>query len=322
MLLGTIRRCFVGIVCLACCLISNKAAAQADLPASAISHYIMAVLYEQDGDIDRAIEEYQKVLRSDQKSLLIHLRLAASYIKAGNSTKAVLELKRAAKFEPEAVEPHVILALLYTSENKPELAGSEYELALKNAVKLEPRNIDIYKSLGMVYLRQKRFQDAKGVYSLIIEIAPEDAGAHFYLGGVYGILNSHALEEQEIKRSLELQPEYPEALNYLAFLYADQNKNLDQAEAMIKKALEFDPENGAYLDTLGWVYFRKSRFIQARDILEKAAQLLEDPVIFDHLAQVYLKLGQSEKASDFRSKALKLDPEQNKISKDLPVIIK
>ncbi|KKU44508.1 MAG: Pyridine nucleotide-disulfide oxidoreductase, partial [Microgenomates group bacterium GW2011_GWA2_46_7] len=58
----------------------------------------------------------------------------------------------------------------------------------------------------------------------------------------------------------ELGPDNPEALNYLGYIYAEENRNLDEAEQLVKKALDIDPDNGAYLDSLGWVYYKKGVF--------------------------------------------------------------
>jgi Tfp pilus assembly protein PilF len=112
---------------------------------------------------------------------------------------------------------------------------------------------------------------------------------------------------------LELKPDYHEALNFLGYLYVDENKYLDQAGVMIKKALELDPGNGAYIDSLGWFYFKKAKFREAVIELEKASSLLEDAVIYDHLGDAYLKVNDIEKAKLNWQKSLKLDPSQEKV---------
>lgn len=277
----------------------------------------MAVMYEDLGDIDRAIQEYKKALKADNKSSVIHLNLAASLIKKNDIPRAIEELNLIVSFDPEAIEPHAILAILYSSQNKPDLATAEYEKALKCASKLEPKNIDIYKSLGAIYLQQKKIKAALDTYRLILNLSPNDAGAHFYLGSIYNELKNNKKAEIELKRAIELKPDYHEALNFLGYLYVEENKNLDQAEAMIKKALEMEPNNGAYIDSLGWFYFKKGKFKEAIKELEKAISLLEDPVIFDHLGDAYLKINDLEKAKLNWQDSLKLDAKQDKVKKKL-----
>jgi tetratricopeptide (TPR) repeat protein len=279
-------------------------------------------MYDDLGDIDKAIQEYKRALKIDYANSIIHLNLAASHIKKNEISEAINELNLAVKFDPEAVEPHAILALLYFSQNKVELATSEYETALKNASLLNPKNIDIYKNLGVVYLQQKKFKDAQNTYRLILDLAPQDASAHFYMANIYDELKDRPAAEKELKKALELSPDYHEALNYLGYLYVEENKNLDQAEAMIKKALEMEPNNGAYIDSLGWLYFRQGKFKEALKELERAIVLLEDPVIYDHLGDAYLKMQDIEKSRDAWQKSLKLKPEQEKVQKKLEVLNK
>lgn len=286
----------------------------------ALSHYIMGVLYEDLGDVDRAIREYKLALRVERESAVIHLNLASGYIKKSDFPKAIEELKIAALLDPQAIEPHAILAILYSTQDKTDLATGEYERALKNASLLQPSNIDIYKNLGLIYLRQKRFKDAEQVYRVLVGLMPESEEAHLCLGSVYSELKQNELSEQELKRALALKPDYHPALNALGYLYVEWSKNLDQAEGVIKKAIELDPNNGAYLDSLGWLYFKKGAFKQALELLEKASALLADPVIYDHLGDAYLQMGDSVKAKDAWQLALKLDPELGQVKKKIEAL--
>ena len=264
-----------------------------------MTHYILGSIYERTGDIDKAIPEYEKALRQDNKNAHIHLSLGTAFLKKNDVPKALEELNLASKYDPEAVEPHAILALLYFSQENPAAAGKEYETALTKASQLEPANINIYKSLGAVYLHNKNFTAAENTFKLILSLTPKDAEAFFYLANIYD------------------EPEYAQALNYLGYFYAEQNRLLPQAQALIKKALEIEPENGAYVDSLGWVYFRQGKVKEAVVELERAKTMLEDPVIYDHLGDAYLKLKDLVKAKENYEISLKLDNSQANIIKKL-----
>ena len=292
--------------------INTKAAALDKKASSALSHYIMAVMYESLNQIDKSIEEYRKAVKLDYKNSVIHLNLASSYIKNKEPEKAINELKLTAELEPEAVEPHAILALLYSSQNKVQESNQEYEMALKNASKLQPENIDIYKSLAVVYLKQQKLKEAQDTYKLILDLSPSDAQAHFYLASIYEESKDRVRAEEELKKAIELKPDYQEALNYLGYLYVEENKNLNQAETMIRKASEIEPDNGAYIDSLGWLYFKQGKFQEAIKELGRASILLKDPVIFDHLGDVYFKIGDMEKAKISWQNSLDLDSKQGK----------
>jgi len=282
-----------------------------------MAHYILGSVYEKTGDIDKAIQEYEKALRQDNKNAHIHLSLGTAFLKKNNVPKALEELNLASKYDPDAVEPHAILALLYFSQENPAAAGKEYETALTKASQLEPENINIYKSLGAVYLHNKDYAAAENTFKLILSLTPKDAEAFFYLANIYDETGRDSLVEQTLKLSLEIEPGYAQALNYLGYFYAEQNRSLPQALALIKKALEIEPENGAYVDSLGWVYFKQGRVKEAIVELERAKTMLEDPVIYDHLGDAYLKLKDSVKAKENWERSLKLDNSQANVTNKL-----
>ena len=286
-----------------------------------LSHYIMGVYCEDLGDIDGSIQQYQKALARDPGSSLLHLNLASSFIKKNDALKAIDQLKQASNLAPEAVEPHLVLAVVYATQNKPDLAVAEYALALTNATKLEPKNIELYKSLGVIYLQQNKRKEAEGIFKLVVNMAADDPQAHFYLGSIYYDSKDYAAAEKELKYAFKLKPDYHEALNFLGYSYLEQDKEINRAGELIRKALSGDPENGAYIDSLGWYFFKKGKFKEAVENLEKAASCLSDPVIYEHLGDVYLKLGELDNAKLNWGKSLKLDASQEKVKEKLQKII-
>jgi len=282
-----------------------------------LSRYIVGAYYEGLGDLDGAVGEYQKALEADPQSSLLHLNLASVFIQKNNPVLAIQELKQSISLAPEEVQPHALLALVYAAQDKADLAAGEYTLALENATKTEPENIDIYKSLGVIYLQQKKLKQAEGIFKLIVNMAPADALAHFYLSSIYYDLKDYSSVEKELKSAVKLKPDYHEALNFLGYFYLEQDKNIDPAGSLIRQALVFEPENGAYLDSLGWFYYKKGKFKEALSHLEKAASLLSDPVIYDHLGDVFLKLGNADNAKLNWEKSLKLDAQADQVKAKL-----
>ncbi|MCX5699706.1 MAG: tetratricopeptide repeat protein [Candidatus Omnitrophica bacterium] len=310
-----------GVICFCLTLASSVLPAQAldthKEETRSLSHYIVGVYCEGLGDLEGAVGEYQKSLEADPGSSWLHLNLALVFIQKDNPVLAIKELKQSIEFAPEIVQPHALLALVYAAQDKADLADGEYILALQNATKFEPENIDIYKGLGAIYLQQKKLKQAEGIFKLILNLAPADAQAHFYLGSIYYNLEDYPSVEKELKSAVKLKPDYPEALNFLGYFYLQQGKNIDQAGLMIKRALVFEPENGAYLDSLGWFYYKKGSFQEALSHLERAASFLTDPEIYDHLGDVFLKLGNLDSAKLNWEKSLKLDSQSAKVKAKL-----
>jgi tetratricopeptide (TPR) repeat protein len=208
---------------------------------------------------------------------------------------------------------------LYTSQNKIDLATREFEIALKKAAGLNPKNADIYKSLGAIYVKQSKLKEAEGMFRMAADLVPNDAEIHFYLGTIYNELKNYSLAEKEFSRATELNPDFHEALNSLGYLLVEQSKDLERAGQLIRKALVSDPDNGAYVDSLGWYYFKKGNLQEALKEVSRASALIEDPVVYEHLGDIYLKLGDPEKARLNWQKSLKLDPSRealkNKINR-------
>jgi tetratricopeptide (TPR) repeat protein len=122
------------------------------------------------------------------------------------------------------------------------------------------------------------------------------------------------------RKSISLDPaNAAEAYNYVAFMWAEHNMHLDEAEDMVGRALQFDPNNGAFLDTLGWIHYRQGKFENAVAELLRASQNLTrpDPIVFEHIGDAYSKLNRVPQALDFWQKAMALSPENKLLAEKI-----
>lgn len=111
---------------------------------------------------------------------------------------------------------------------------------------------------------------------------------------------------------------YVDALNYLAYMWAERGQELDQALSYVQRALEANPKSEAYIDTLGWIYFMQERYEEALQEISRALDLRpEDPTITDHMGDVQEKLGKPEEAVSWWRKSFVLDPENEKVAEKL-----
>jgi len=120
--------------------------------------------------------------------------------------------------------------------------------------------------------------------------------------------------EAAVRDVLAREPENPVALNFLGYLFADHDKNLDEAVQLILKALALEPDNAAFIDSLGWAYFRMGKLPEARANLERAIHLSGgDPVIYEHLGDVYRDMQLKDLARDTYKKSLSYDKSNERV---------
>jgi tetratricopeptide (TPR) repeat protein len=158
-----------------------------------------------------------------------------------------------------------------------------------------PEDRQVHLGLTQMYERHKRWAEAESELAEAEKLTEGGDGAeyiHFLRGALYERQKKFERAEAEFRRVIEINPESALALNYLGYMFADQNTKLEEAVELIERALKLDPYNGAYLDSLGWAYFRLGKLELAEEYLLRALQRLSrDPTIHDHLGDVYFKTG-------------------------------
>ncbi len=259
-------------------------------PARFETQELLAELYEQKGDIDKALEHYEQGLLLDTSEPKNYLRVAVMLLRTKRFDKAVDTMRDARKRFPDLPQITFTLALSLSKAKQHTDAMTTFAEAQAEAQNTheELLDADFYLEYGA---------------------AAEQAG-----------LTDKAAEL--LKRAIELDPpNAAQAYNYLGYMWVDRGENLDEAGEMIRKAVEMEPENAAFIDSLGWFYFKKGEHEKALKELLRAAENLkpDDAVVFDHIGDAYLALGKTPEALLYWQKALALEKENKKISEKIEV---
>ena len=244
--------------------------------------------------LDEAKAQFAKVAANYEQSLLINPNHAGTYLRLAELLLGPLK-------DPEP-------AVKFLTEARRRFAGAP----------------EIAYYLAIAQREAKQIQQAVATFEEALHEAELDQddeiiNAKFYFN--YGATAEQAgLYEKAadlLRKSIALDPaNAAEAYNYLGYMWADHNMHLDEAEETIRRALEIEPNNGSYLDSLGWVEFRKGKFDQALADLLRAAKNIdrEDPIVFEHIGDTYLKLNRVPEALESWQKALKLDPKNKSLA--------
>ncbi|MBN2310450.1 MAG: tetratricopeptide repeat protein [Candidatus Hydrogenedentes bacterium] len=171
------------------------------------------------------------------------------------------------------------------------------------------KRVDLVLARALMAL--DRHEEAGAVLLSSLDEHGTDLWLHYGLAEVYEALDDVKGVEKHLKVCLELEPDNPDTMNFLGYMYAEAGIKLDQAERLLNRALSMDPGNGFYLDSLGWVYYKKGKARKAVELIRQAILAMEsdDAILRAHLGDAYLLRGEVEKALAQWARALRLDPD-------------
>lgn len=249
-----------------------------DNPLRFATFELLGELYEQKGDLDKALANYQHSMLLDASEPNNHLRIAELQARLKKFDDAIETARVARAKFPDDPKTLYLLAIVLSQAKKHTEAMTAFAAAQAEfeANHEELLNSSFYFAYGM---------------------AAEQAG-----------LTEKAAEL--LKKSIELDPSSAaQTYNYLGYMWIDRGENLDEAGKMIQKALEMEPENGAFVDSLGWYYYKAGEFDKALKELLRAVKLItpEDAVVFEHLGDVYQAMGNTAEAVRSWEKSLTIE---------------
>jgi Tfp pilus assembly protein PilF len=176
---------------------------------------------------------------------------------------------------PPPADEHVRLAAAYERDGKPDLARLSYEAALRRD--------------------------------------PSHPGAHLGLGNLAAARGDLAEAERRYRLALARDPNLPDALNNLAWVYLQRRERYEEAAGLARRALERGPARAAYYgDTLGIALTRAGRPAEGLAALERALAAAPPQhealrgEILGHMAEAYRALGRGADAERAEQEARRL----------------
>ena len=237
---------------------------------------LAADLLEQMGQYDLAVAEYAKISPSSSYFLSSELGRVGA-LRGGGKTEAALEV------------------LYYLSREFSDIGI-------------------VHNSLGDFLRREERYSEAKIAYDRAVDIYRENNNVSWVVLYARGITHERLQEwdkaESDFRNALTINPDQANVLNYLGYSLIDRGEKLDEAMTMIEKAVSLQPESGYIVDSLAWGLFKLGKYETAIPHMEKAAELMPvDPIVTDHLGDLYWAVGRQLEAKFQWRRALSFDPE-------------
>ena len=142
----------------------------------------------------------------------------------------------------------------------------------------------------------KRYDESYKLLSQALASTPDSVPLLYDTAMAAERLNQVAVMEKQLRRIIELKPDYAHAYNALGYSLADRNLRLQEALQLIEKAHALAPDDAFILDSLGWVHFRLGDLKLAREHLQRAYDARPDAEVAVHLAEVLWTSGEQDAA--------------------------
>jgi tetratricopeptide (TPR) repeat protein len=267
--------------------------------------YVRAELHRRSGRADQAMEDYSRVIKTDNTHDEALLSRAALLRQAGKRTEALSDLNAAHALDSQLVPVLLARAAIYYEMDQdtlalldcnrllridttrasvwamrgevflslgyPEYSLNDYGVALK----LDPEHTASYFGRGKVYEAIRRFDKAIEDYQQYLKRGRNDADVFIRLAQNYVWLGGHAAEALDaLERALALKPGNTKALLDRGRLYSTMNEHR-KALADFSAVIAKDSLNGD-----AW-YLRGSAYGTLSQLDTAAARSLLDSAVSD-----------------------------------------
>jgi tetratricopeptide (TPR) repeat protein len=314
---------------------------------------ILADVYLDQKQFQKAINLYENLLSRGIKNPEIKLRIGIGFFGLTEHDSTLIQ-KAEGLFKdllneiPNDWRPCWYLGALAANQHKDSLAGTYFE----QVTKLEEHHADAWWFFGSSLFEQGKYNKLLEAMTQAQKALPNDFRFYLLQGlaltrmeiqedAVQPLLKAYKLNSKDLntlstlaltldglhrfeesdslyEEGLKLDPKSALLLNNYGYSLAERGLQLQRALEMSKQAVTAEPDNSAYLDTYGWIFFRLEKYSDAAVYIEKSiAAGKASAVVHEHLGDVYLKLGQKERAIELWKKALEMDSKNEAVKEKI-----
>ncbi|MGB5420696.1 MAG: tetratricopeptide repeat protein [Desulfobacterales bacterium] len=240
-------------------------------------------LYDE-GEYQKAIDEYKTALKLNPKDANLHNSLGVCYGVTGEFVSAMTQFKEAMALDAEEALAHYNAGLVH-------LLLDERDKARAHLLEIDnrPHNLlEVRLQLGKLYLEDGQPEKGRIYLEKAAAMQPQSSAVHALIGECYAALDRRDEAVAAYKKSLRLNANDAASLSGLGWLYHVMGKNADIAKLFCRHSTAIAPRNGLFHHRLGCLYLKASRLSEARDEFQKAVELGYDST--EQLAEVQSRL--------------------------------
>ena len=173
-----------------------------------------------------------------------------------------------------------------------------------------------------IYKRFKNYKKAVDYYSKVLSEVDKNTSTFadilYRRGGSYERMGDYERADIDLLKSIEIRPDDPYALNYLAYSWLERNYKIEEAIQMLDKAYNEKANDPYITDSVGWGYYLIGDYQNAEKYLRKAVELMpDDPIVNDHYGDVLWQLNRKMQASYFWKNVLEFEDTDEEMRKDI-----
>jgi hypothetical protein len=159
---------------------------------------------------------------------------------------------------------------------------ADCETYLQKALSLDPDLAMANASLGMLRVRQGKSDEARKSLERAVTASSQNYLIHYYYAYALSREGNRDMEtvmgfapetatimRSELKRAIELRPDFPESYSLLAFVNLVTNNELDETIQLLMGALAGSPGSNELVFMLAQLQMRKEDFKAARQLIDK-----------------------------------------------------
>lgn len=255
-------------------------------------------------DKKAALETYHAAIRVDSQNARAHYGLGSVLMETGQLAEAKTEFTQVTHLAPKNSSAWLSLGAVATNMNDLNAALSAFD----KAAVLDPKSAPPQVARGDIFVMQGKADAAISAYSEALRLEPRTPTALIRRGLMEEKLKRYVEAEKDYRTAIAIDTKDSLATNNLAFMLAEQKRNLDEALSLAQKATKAMPKNTNYMDTLAWVHHARGELPQAVAILQPLADKMKNPDMLFHLGVIYGEMGKKADALAAFDKTLSLSP--------------